>query len=50
MHPVVTAEQVVAYRNDIMEQAGGQEEEDNSSKDPCNESGMGVNCVSNLDC
>ena len=42
MHAVITAEQVVADRNDVMQEAGSQEEEDHRPENPGNEPGVCV--------
>ena len=50
MHPVVTPEEPVADRDDVVEKACGQEEDNHASEDACYQSGMGVNGVGDSGC
>jgi hypothetical protein len=45
MQTVVTPEEPVADRDDVMEKACGQEEDNYASENACYQSGMGVNGV-----
>jgi hypothetical protein len=50
VHPVITPEEPVTDRNNVVEQAGGEEEEDHASEHSCDQSGMGVNGIRDSGC